>query len=94
MIKEYLNIKELSEYLGIKKSSLYDKVHRKEIPFYKIGRLVRFKKEEIDEWMSKNKNNPVDTDRTALNIITRTQGKEINVTKLVNKVIEQVKNEV
>ena len=52
-MKEILNIDELSDYLGIKKSSLYSKVERKEIPFYKIGHLVRFKKSDIDLWMEK-----------------------------------------
>ena len=54
-MKEFLTIDEVSEYLGIKKSSLYSKVERKEIPYYKVGRLVRFKKSDIDPWMKKLK---------------------------------------
>ncbi len=59
-MKEFLTIDELSEYLGIKKSSLYAKVERKEIPYYKVGRLVRFKKSDIDPWMEKFKSEPLD----------------------------------
>jgi excisionase family DNA binding protein len=44
--KEFLNIEEVSDYLGIKKSSLYSRVEKKEIPHYRVGRLVRFKKSE------------------------------------------------
>ncbi|MEW6003661.1 MAG: helix-turn-helix domain-containing protein [Nitrospirota bacterium] len=51
MEKGYLNIEELSEYLGIKKSSLYAKVAKRQVPFYKIDRLIRFKKTEIDRWV-------------------------------------------
>ncbi|MGD0916054.1 MAG: helix-turn-helix domain-containing protein [Thermodesulfobacteriota bacterium] len=58
-MKEILNIDELSEYLGIKTSSLYSKVERKEIPFYKIGHLVRFKKSDIDLWIEKFKSEPL-----------------------------------
>ncbi len=58
-MKEILNIDELSEYLGIKKSSLYSKVERNEIPHYKIGRLVRFKKSDIDLWMEKLKSESI-----------------------------------
>ena len=54
-MKEILNIDELSEYLSIKKSSLYSKVEMKEIPFYRIGRLLRFKKAEIDHWLEKSR---------------------------------------
>jgi len=45
--------------LGIKKSNLYSKVERKEIPYYKIGRLVRFKKSDIDLWMEKLKSESI-----------------------------------
>ena len=39
MEKKFLNIDELSQYLGIKKSNLYSRVERKEIPFYRWGRM-------------------------------------------------------
>jgi excisionase family DNA binding protein len=58
-LKEILNIDELSEYLSIKKSSLYSKVEMKEIPFYRIGRLLRFKKAEIDHWLEKSRVAPI-----------------------------------
>jgi excisionase family DNA binding protein len=58
-LKEILNIDEVSEYLRIKKSSLYSKVERKEIPYYRIGRLVRFKKSDIDLWIEKLKSESI-----------------------------------
>jgi excisionase family DNA binding protein len=45
----------LSRYLGIKRSTLYAMVERGEIPYYRIGRLVRFKPCEIDEWLRTKK---------------------------------------
>ena len=48
---ELWEIGRLSQYLGIKKSTLYAMVERKEIPFYRIGRLARFRPAEIDEWL-------------------------------------------
>ena len=59
-MKELLTIDEISEYLGIKKSTLYSKVERREIPFYKIGHLIRFRKAEIDAWMENFKAEPED----------------------------------
>ena len=43
MDRKYLNIDELSQYLGLKKSLLYSYVEAGEIPHYRIGRLLRFK---------------------------------------------------
>jgi excisionase family DNA binding protein len=48
---ELWDIRRLSQYLGIKKSTLYTLIERKEIPFYRIGRLARFRPAEIDEWL-------------------------------------------
>ena len=59
MEKIFLSINELVQYLDMKKSSLYSKVERKEIPYYKIGRLVRFKKSDIDLWIEKFKSETI-----------------------------------
>jgi excisionase family DNA binding protein len=48
---ELWDIERLSRYLGMKKSSLYALVERREIPHYRIGRLARFRPAEIDEWL-------------------------------------------
>ena len=48
---ELWDIGKLSQYLGIKKSTLYAMIERKKIPFYRIGKLARFRPAEIDEWL-------------------------------------------
>lgn len=50
MEKRYIGPKEMAEYLGFKIDTIYDWVYRKKIPYYKIGRLVRFDLREIDKW--------------------------------------------
>ena len=49
-------IKEVSNYLSIKEKTIYSKVEKKEIPHYRIGRLIRFTKEEIDNWLENCRN--------------------------------------
>lgn len=49
----YLTINDLSTYLGIKPKTLYSRV--KEIPHYKVGRLIRFKRVDVDAWMERHK---------------------------------------
>jgi len=51
----FLKIQEIASYLGIKVSTIYALVERRGIPHYKVGRLVRFKKTEVDEWMDLQK---------------------------------------
>jgi excisionase family DNA binding protein len=46
-----LTIEMLSNYLSIKVKTLYAKVEAGEIPHYRIGGLIRFRLEEIDQWL-------------------------------------------
>jgi len=52
MSKEFLNINELSEYIGMPVNTIYYKTSKREIPFYKPSRKLLFKKDEIDNWVS------------------------------------------
>ena len=55
MEKRYLSIKELSEYLGLTVKTLYVWVCHKRIPYFKLGRLVKFDLREIEDWMAEKK---------------------------------------
>lgn len=50
----YMPIGELSAYLGIPKWTLYQWVSQRRIPHYKLGGLLRFKREEIEDWARGN----------------------------------------
>ena len=91
---EYLGIQKLSEHLEIKVSSLYSLVAQKKIPHYKVGRLVRFKKLEIDLWMESNKREIVDVSKAARLILktARTPARDIN--RVVKKAIDDAKGTV
>lgn len=41
----------LSAYLHISKDKIYNLTHLKEIPYFKVGRELRFKKADIDSWL-------------------------------------------
>jgi excisionase family DNA binding protein len=86
------SIKELSTYLGIKEKTLYAKVSAKEIPHYKIDRLVRFKKEEIDRWIDQKKVDPVEPDQLANKIFKKMMNPHINIKSVVKNAIEEFKD--
>lgn len=50
-VKPWMNIQEVSDYIGMAVSTIYGKICRGEIPVVKMGRLVRFNKTTIDEWL-------------------------------------------
>jgi len=47
----FMTVQEVARYLRMKPLAIYRKVDRKEIPFLKAGRSIRFRKEDIDEWL-------------------------------------------
>jgi excisionase family DNA binding protein len=48
----FLTPDQLCEYLQIQKDWLYDQVQRRAIPHVKLGRQLRFKRSEIDQWLA------------------------------------------
>ena len=90
MEKVYLNIDELSQYLGLKKSNLYSKVERKEIPFYRWGRLIMFKKDEIDSFMEKCRVECFDIKKEAERVMKGANRSSMDIDRVIEKAIEGV----
>jgi excisionase family DNA binding protein len=54
--KRLVGINEIAKYLDISKATLYSWTLQKRIPHIKMGRLLKFDLQEINEWL-KRKNN-------------------------------------
>jgi len=54
-----IDARQLAAYLGVSVQSIYCRVSRKELPLYKLGRLTRFKADEIDAWLATKHVEPV-----------------------------------
>lgn len=50
----YLDVAGAATYLGIKERQVRSLVYRREIPFTKVGRLVRFDIQQLDAWLESN----------------------------------------
>ncbi len=66
---ELMDVKGLAKYLKVKESWVYEKIHTKQIPFYKVSRFPRFRKVLIDKWLE----NPYSLSHVS---ISRSKGKE------------------
>jgi excisionase family DNA binding protein len=47
----WLSVDEIAVYLGVSKDSVYDRVSTGRMPGHRVGRLWKFKRSEIDEWV-------------------------------------------
>jgi len=55
MEKELLSIREASVILSIAETTLRDWLYQKRLPFYRLGRAIRLKKEDIVEFREKSR---------------------------------------
>ncbi|ODS33559.1 MAG: Helix-turn-helix domain protein [Candidatus Scalindua rubra] len=67
---ELMSVQSLADYLKVKKSWVYEKVHTRQIPFRKIGKFPRFPKKHIDLWTI----NPYHPDLSIYNLNQKERG--------------------
>ncbi|WP_341228455.1 helix-turn-helix domain-containing protein [uncultured Arcticibacterium sp.] len=53
--RSIMSIDEASEYLQIPKNTLYRYTSQRKVPHKKIGRSLKFKREELVDWLAENK---------------------------------------
>jgi len=47
----WLSVEEIAAHLGIKRETVYLWIETKRMPAHKVGRLWKFQKSEVDEWV-------------------------------------------
>ena len=88
-----MNVTEIAEYLDIRKSTIYSWVESREIPFYRLGKVIRFKRNDIDAWIEGLKSEVLNPQKVAKRIINKANKyNKIDIDRIVKKSIEQVKD--
>lgn len=54
MVKRFLNVKQVAEYLGVSLSAIRKWIRESRIPFCRFNGAIRFDKERIDQWVIEN----------------------------------------
>jgi excisionase family DNA binding protein len=52
-VREVMNIRQASDYLGISSDTLYKYASEGFVPAFKLGNRWRFKRSRLDEWMDR-----------------------------------------
>jgi excisionase family DNA binding protein len=50
--ERWVGVEEVATHLGVAKDSVYRWVEAKSLPARRVGRLLRFKLSEVDEWVT------------------------------------------
>ena len=89
----YWDIRDLSNYLKVKMKTLYALVP--EIPHYRVGKLIRFRKQEIDSWMEHKRGMACRQVVKSGKHRARSTGKaNADIGRLIRKAIDQSKDEI
>ena len=51
MISDVMTVSEVAEYLRVNPQTVYRKAKGGEMPALRIGRAIRFRKSELDDWL-------------------------------------------
>ena len=50
-----MTVQDVAEYLNVDPKTVYRMVNRGELPGFKVGGSWRFRREDMDEWIAKQK---------------------------------------
>lgn len=93
-LKDFWDVLDLSQHLGVRPSTVYRLVEEQGIPFYRIGhRLIRFKPAEIHEWMKGNKRDRIDPEKAARKALGSVKRGKLDLNRITRKAIAEVKGE-
>jgi excisionase family DNA binding protein len=62
----WLSLNEISEYLGVSSDTVYKWIEKYAMPAHRMGRLWKFKKDDVDIWVKAggaNKHTPTESRR-------------------------------
>ena len=55
MSDRWMSVEEIAGYLGVSKDTVYGWITKRDMPAHKVGRLWKFKSEEVDSWVRAGK---------------------------------------
>jgi len=88
----FWDIRDLSNYLKVKIKTLYALVP--EIPHYRVGKLIRFRKQEIDSWMEDRRGTVFSKDLKSELVTKRIRNSNADIDKLIRNAIDQSKQNI
>ena len=53
--QKLIDIGHISEHLGVKVNTVYSWVNQRKIPYVKVGRLIKFDLQDINQWIAERK---------------------------------------
>ncbi|MEW6377097.1 MAG: helix-turn-helix domain-containing protein [Thermodesulfobacteriota bacterium] len=88
--EEFLTVLDVASLLNVRPSTVYQWVSSREIPHYRFGRIVRFKRKDLEAWVEGFRKEREDDTKKVIEIL-RAMGRE---TQVIDRIIEKSIDEV
>jgi excisionase family DNA binding protein len=90
--EKFLTVPDVASILSVKQSTVYQWAKSKEIPHYRLGRIVRFKRKDLDVWIEDHrKEKNIGEERKAREILKAIGRGAQDIDRIIKKSIADVK---
>jgi len=89
--ERFLTVFDVASFLSIKPSTVYQWVRLEEIPHYRLGRIVRFRRKDLESWVENFRKVKMDMERKTREILGGIGRKDKDIDRIVKKNIAEVK---
>ena len=89
--EKFLTVFEVASLLSVRPSTVYQWVSLGEIPHYKLGRIVRFRRKDLEAWVENFRKEKTDTERKTRVILGTIGRKDKDIDRIIKKSIAEVK---
>lgn len=73
----WLSVDEIGKYLGISSDTVYRWIDRSGMPAHRMGRLWKFKRDEVDEWVKAGSAADLDASVVATEGLTKRRKRKV-----------------
>lgn len=88
---KFMDVQEVASYLHVKRSTVYQWTSAKTLPCYKFGRLIRIRKNDLEEWIEKHRIEINDKERRIKETFRSPQRPILDIDRLIKRCIEEEK---
>jgi len=88
---KFLTVHDVASLLSVRPSTVYQWASLGQIPHYRLGRIVRFKRKDLEAWVEGFRKERVDEERKARQILRVTGREAQDIDRIIKKSIAEVK---
>ena len=89
--EKFLTVFEVASLLSVRPSTVYQWVSSGEIPHYRLGRIVRFRRKDLETWVENFRKEKMDIEKKTIVILGTIGRKDKDTDRIIKKSIAEVK---